>query len=194
MEYEACRESFSHFLTHWTFTNRETGEVMRFASLWPGQVKFAELMERESWIYALKAGKLGFTELECAFDAWVALFRQRNARVHIFSRDANAARELLGYVRFGIRHLPGWLRPRFAAEGNTQTTIRLAMGLDDVRSIVSYASGPTVSIDQSAAHCHVDELAHMPHPEETWSAVETTVAPAGSCHIVTRGHGDANYA
>jgi hypothetical protein len=49
-------------------------------------------MERELLILALKAGKLGFTELARACDAWVTLFRQSNARVHLFCRDARAAR------------------------------------------------------------------------------------------------------
>ena len=196
MEIEACRNSFHHFLPHWHFKNRETGQVSSFSTLWPGQERFAELMEREPRILALKAGKLGFTELECAYDGWVALFRQQNARVHLFSRDALAAQELLGYVRFGLKHLPEWMQLQVLGDeagGDTVTSLKLCSGPDDVRSIVSYAAGPHVAIDQTATHSHVDELAHMLSPEKTWSAIQTTIAPNGSCHIVTRGAGDDNF-
>lgn len=94
------------------------------AELWAGQERFAELMTSAPRILALKAGKLGFTELECAFDAWVALFSQPNARVHLFSLNADAAQELLRYVRFGITHLP-WYMQLFImtnAHGGTRPT------------------------------------------------------------------------
>ncbi len=195
-ELEACRNSFRHFLPHWQFTNRETGEITSFSSLWQGQEQFARLIESESWIFALKAGKLGFTELECAYDAWVALFRQANSRVHLFSRDARAAQELLTPLRFGLTHLPAWMQlPVMGDEpgGDTVNSLKLEAGADDIRRIISYAAGPHVSIDQTATHSHVDELAHMPFPDRTWSAIQSTVAPHGSCHIVTRGAGDDNY-
>ena len=190
-ERQTCSNSFLYFVRYWQFRNRETGEISSFASLWEGQLEFALRMVEQRWVFALKAGKLGFTELECAYDAWVALFRQPNARVHLFSRDAAAARDLLRYIRFGILHLPEWLRFPIHAEepgSDTMTSLKLDAGPDDVRTIVSYAAGPHVSIDQSATHVHVDELARMPHPEETWSAIQSTVAPSGSCHIVTRGN------
>ena len=192
---EACRTSFVAFLAFWKFRNRETGEVMTLANLWEGQRKFAELMMEESWILALKAGKLGFTELECAYDAWIALFGQRNARVHVFSLNAAASQALVGYIRFGLSHLPACLRLPFRADlpgGDAADSLKLDGGADDVRSIVSYAATPHAAIDQSATHSHVDELARMPFAEATWSSIQSTVAPEGSCHIVTRGAGDAN--
>ncbi len=195
-EVEACRTSFLYFLKYWIFRNRETGELCSFAHLWEGQHAFASLIQEEPWILALKAGKLGFTELECAYDGWVARFKQPNARVNVFSRNANAAQDLIGYIRFGLTHLPDWLQlPLLADEpgGDTVSSLKLEAGPDDMRTIVSYAAGPHVAIDQTATHAHVDELARMPFPEKTWSAIQSTLAPAGSCHIVTRGAGDNNF-
>ncbi len=195
-ELEACRGSFRHFLPYWQFTNRETGGIASFAALWQGQERFSELIESEPWIFALKAGKLGFTELECAYDGWVALFRQPNARVHLFSRDARAAQELVSYLRFGLSHLPDWMQiPIMSDEagGDTINSLKLHAGPDDTRTVVSYAAGPHVAIDQTATHSHIDELAHMQFMEKTWSAIQSSVAPHGSCHIVTRGAGDDNF-
>jgi hypothetical protein len=192
-ELAACRQSFVYFLKYYKFKNRETGQVTSFFDLWEGQVDFAVHMMSERWIFALKAGKLGFTELECAYDVWVARFGPPNARVHLFSLDAPASRALLEYVRFGLTHLPTWMQLPFhkeAAGGDTVNSIKLDAGPDDVRTIVSYSAGPHVSIDQTATHSHVDELARMLYPDRTWSAIQSTVAPDGSCHIVTRGADD----
>ncbi len=201
-----CALSFRRFLRHWHFKNRETGAVSAFGScdcepqhpwaLWPGQEEFASAMEAHPWLFGLKAGKLGFTELECAFDGWVARFRQPNARIHLFSKDDDASKLLLEYVRFGLTHLPEWMQlpvMEGVAGGNNTRSLKLYASPDDERVIVSFPASPNVSIDQSATHTHVDELARMLFTEQTWTAIETTVAPTGSCHIVTRGAGDANY-
>ena len=195
-ELEACRQSFLFFLKYYQFKNRENGQVISFHDLWQGQVDFATLMQDHAWLLALKAGKLGFTELECAYDVWVAVFGQRNARVHLFSLDVRAAQQLLDYVRFGLTHLPSWMQlpiMRDEAGGDTVNSVKLDAGPDDIRTIVSYSAGPHVSIDQTATHSHVDELARMPHPEQTWSAIQSTVAPGGTCHIVTRGAGADDF-
>lgn len=201
----ACAESFLAFLPYWRFVNRETGEVVSFGSaatgelaLWPGQEDFArEIAAGDGWLYALKAGKLGFTELACAYDGWVLRFRGRNARVHQFSRDAPAAEELHAMTRFGLLHLPVWMQLPLLEEergGDTGHSLKLYGGPDDVRRLIAYSAGPNVSIDQSCHHAHVDEFAHMPFAEKTWNAVRTTIAPAGTCHVVTRGAGDGVYA
>ncbi len=187
-----CKTSFFAFVPYWRFRNRETGEVSSFASLWPGQQDFAELMMRQKWIFALKAGKLGFTELECAYDAWVLRFGPRNARVHVFSKDHPASQELVRYIRFGLKHLPHWMQLPVSDEAGSDSTtsLKLNAGWDDTRTLRSYAASPNAAIDQSATHVHVDELSHMQFARELWYAIETSVAPGGSLHIVTRGAGD----
>lgn len=195
LERELCLGDFRHFLRYWRFVNRETGRILSFENLWPGQEEAVDLMLQEQWLYLLKAGKLGFTQLETAYDGWVALSRP-NARVHLFSRVDEAAKELLGYVRFGLARLPEWLRlPILEQEagGNTTKSLKLLAGPDDIRTIVSYPTKAGVAIEQSATHSHVDELSHMADPEGVWGSVATTVPDGGSVHIVTRGAGRDVY-
>lgn len=107
-----------------------------------------------------------------------------------------AAQDLIQYIRFGLTHLPGWLQLPILADtsgGDTVRSLKLKAAPDDIRTIVSYPAGPHVAIDQTATHSHVDELAHMPFPDRTWSSIQTTIAPTGSCHIVTRGAGDDDF-
>lgn len=194
-ERRACAEDFAHFLPHWRFKNRETGEIISFANLWEGQQRAVEQMKRHRWLFLLKAGKLGFTELACAYDGWVALYRQPNARVHILSMNLGSAKDLLSWVRFGITHLPPWLGLPLIPKsqgGDKTVSFTLYGGVDDERRVISYPAVRNAAIDQTATHTHLDELARMQWPYETWSAVESTVAPGGSVHIVTRGAGDSN--
>jgi hypothetical protein len=182
---------FAHFLSRWHFVNREIGDVSAFTSLWDGQADFAALMEKEPWLFVLKAGKLGFTELECAFDAWRLLFGHPFARVHLFSKDSAASAALLRIVRFGLRRLPPSWGMEVLAESQTRLEVRTAwMDPPDRRTVVSYASTTTAAIDQTAAHTHLDELAQMADPEALWNSVSTTVSPeGGTLHIITRGAG-----
>jgi len=200
----ACEQSFLAFLPYWRFVNRESGGIVNFGNpetgelhIWQGQLDFAEEMMRISWIYALKAGKLGFSEVECAYDGWRLRFGAPNTRVHIFSNIGPSAQEFLDIVRFGLLHLPAWMQLPLLSEergGDTGHSLKLYGGPEDTRRAVAYSSGKNVSIDQSCQHLHFDEFAHMEHPEITWNAARTTIAPDGTCHIVTRGAGESGYA
>lgn len=216
VEMELAGRRFARFVPFWHFKNRETGAIASFRpvgtpchacpprtcnalGLWSGQRKLVEVYDTHPWVFALKAGKLGFTELECAFDAWVALFRHANARVNVFSKNDEASKLLLGYISFGLGKLPPEWGVQFQdgmAGGRTSKSLIMRhrlCGADDLRQFVSYPATTSAAIDVSATHSHVDELSHMQKGKELWNSVSTTVAPGGSCHIVTRGAGDAVY-
>lgn len=188
---------FMTFLKYWRFKNRDTGAILTFANPWPGQVEFARRMIDDPWLFALKAGKLGFTELECAWDGYVATFGPPNSRIHLFSKEFEAAKELLGWVRFGLQRLPEAFGVSILMRergGDTLRSIRLRVdrpGLEpyDVRTVYAYATSINMGIDQVCIHAHIDEWAHMDHPKDVWGTVQTTVSPIGTCHIVTRGAG-----
>jgi hypothetical protein len=196
-EFERLRgaDGFRAFLPYWHFVNRESGKIQTFTELWPGQRDAVREMIAHPWLFALKAGKLGFTELACAWDAYRLMFAQPNARIGLFSKEKDAAKGLLKMVRFGLRRLPDWLRPTVYSGPGGDTTVSLILdyGPDDQRTLISYSTANGTAIDVTLTHAHIDELSHMLDPRAVWSSVSTTIAPEGTCHIVTRGAGDANY-
>lgn len=202
VEVAQAKASFRAFLPHWRFVSRETGEQLSFAELWPGQQQLADAADREPWLYGLKAGKLGFTELECAFDAYRALFSHARARVHLLSKDYPASRSLLDWVEYGIRHLPAAWGIRILSDLPGGDTVRSLfvrggwMESEDYREIWSYAPTKDVAIDQSCVHAHVDELARIPGEMASplFQAVLSTVSPTGTLHVITRGNGPDVYA
>lgn len=198
-ERDACadkRTGFLVFMRHWRFINRETGMEASFSDPWPGQIAAAEFMTANPWVFLLKAGKLGFTELETCWDAWSAIYGRPNSRVHLFSKGLPEAVSLLDIVEFGIRHLPEHLSRRIMSEvvggDTTRQLILEGDGPDDRRVIVSYAATGNAAIDQNASHTHLDELSHIQGKAQMdlWGSVSTTVADGDTLHIVTRGAGE----
>jgi hypothetical protein len=192
------RSNPRHFFDRWKFVNRETGNVLDFSQLWAGQEKLLEAGLAHRLVYGLKAGKLGFTEFECAFDAYRALFSHPHARVHILSKDLASARALLDWVRYGIEHLPAAWGVRFLADeagGKTTTELHVRapwMDAEDRRIIKSYASVKGAAIDQTAAHTHADEFNHLDElkQEPLYRSLVSTVEPdTGTMHIISRGAG-----
>lgn len=208
---------FNAWLRHWRFRNRETGAILTFRQPWPGQQTFADLMvetaqlalDLRDWlgIFALKAGKLGFTELEAAWDGYCGWSRNASNRVHLFSKGEAEAKDMLEYVRFGLRSLePAWgVRFLSSQEREVDASKAGSKGFrytvldggvrdyNDVRQMVSFATGRFPAINESCVHAHVDEWCHMQDPAGAWGSIETTIAPGGTAHIVSRGAGEHEY-
>jgi len=196
-----CARSFRHFLNYWHFLNQEgdarTGgekggkDQVLGLSLWDSQEQIVEAMENVDKFFNLKARKLGATTLSIAFDGWVARFRDENARVHLFSRRDDAAKELLKAVKYGLDRLPEWMRLPYATKP-TQDNLQFAAGPEDLRFVKAYPTSEETAVEATCTHCHLDEWARMKNPESVWQAVEPSVA--GSCHIITTGRGPQNFA
>lgn len=181
---------FREFLKYWYFRNQNTGEVILLGDvLWSGQEKFVASVASEPKLYALKARKLGYTTIECAWDAYVARFRDQNARVHLFSRRQASANELLEAVKFGLDRLPPWMRLPYTM--NKTDEMRMDAGVDDERIIKAYPADEDTAVEATCSHGHVDEWARMGNPRRVWQAIEPSMA--GSCHIITTGMGPANF-
>jgi hypothetical protein len=190
---------FRAFLDRWHFRDQEGGTIRVLGeALWPAQEEFVRTTAAveacdphtgKDWVFFLKARKLGETTIACAYDAWVLRFRDTNARVHLFSRREDAARELLVSVREGLERLPGWLQ--LPVTRSTADVYELRVGTDDRRLAKAYPADNETAVESSCTHGHVDEWARMGNPQKVWQAIEPTMA--GSCHIVTTGLGPMNY-
>jgi hypothetical protein len=184
-------EAFRTFLSLWQFRAQETKDVRLLgAHLWSAQETFIAEIAEHPHVYALKARKLGQSTIACAYDAFVLRFRDPNARVHLFSRRARAALELLTAVRFGLERLPSWLR---LPTRTTAREIELDAGPHDRRLALSYPTTDDTAVEATATHTHIDEWADMPNPDRVYQALEPTfTAPGCTSLIVTTGAGPAN--
>jgi hypothetical protein len=179
----AAATSFRAFLDHWRFLDQETGTVRTLGEcIWPAQQAYIDAMEANSWVYFLKARQLGVTSVGVAFDAWVARFRDPNARVHVFSSGDDAAKEVLSQVAFGLEHLPASMQ---LPTTSTAHAIRLDTGAGSRAFIRSYPSTRAASRGSTCNHLHLDELSSVIDPAKVLQATAPTVAPGGTFAILT---------
>lgn len=175
--------SFRAWLDCWQFLDQETGLVRVLGQeVWPAQQAYITVAEQNAWIYALKGRQLGLTEVAVAHDAWVARFRDPNARVHVFSSGDDAAKEVLDRILFGLERLPPALRLPLHA---TTRSIRLDTGAGGRALIRSYPSTRAASRGSTCGHLHLDEWSAQVDPLKVLQAVTPSVAPGGSFAIVT---------
>lgn len=186
----ACSQSFAAFLKHWKVRDPASGRVFTLGEeLWPGQHRFLHATTKYENIYSLKARKLGYTTLGTAYDGWCLRFRDEQARIHLFSRNENAAVDLIDRLKTGIKRLPDWMQ--VPIEHETQKMIKINAGGDDIRVAEAYPSSEETAVEQSCSHAHVDEWWRMRNPAKVWQAIEPTIF--GSCHIITTGLGPVGY-
>lgn len=185
-----CASSFREFLRVWKYLNQETGEQCTLAELWPGQEEAAEAMSVLDKLFFLKARKLGFTTIGVAYCGWVLRFRDANARVHLFSRRDDAARELLAAVKYGLDRLPPWMRLPYIESSGLKLALRATP--DDRRMAKAYPTSEETAVEATCGHALVDEWARMRNPKRVWQAIEPSLA--GSAHIMTTGRGPINFA
>lgn len=185
-----CALDFRYFLRYWTFLDQETQQITKLGDdLWEGQHAFIDTMFQHDWIFALKARKLGFTTLAIAYDGWVARFRGRNERVHLFSRRSDAANEILKMVKFGLDRLPTWMKLPYSIDHAGE--LELDGGPDDKRLLKAYPADEDTAVEATATHGHVDEWARMRNPQRVLQAIEPSMA--GTCHLILTGMGPANF-
>ena len=191
-ELAACSRSFRRFLDYWYFLDQDTGVVRCLGQeLWDAQEEFVSVVDRENWIFNLKARQLGFTTIECAYDAWVARVRGggRNARVHVFSKRETEAISLLARVTYGYKRLPWWMQLPVSTDRLSCFAIKATK--DDIRQIYAYPADNDTARGETCTHAHIDEWAFMGSPQRVWQSIEPSAA--GTIHFITTGQGPANY-
>jgi hypothetical protein len=184
---------FREFLNYWQFLDQDTGTVRILGeTLWPAQEEFVRAAVENPWVFYLKARQLGESTMACAFDGYVLRVRDRNGRVHVFSRRDDEAKDLLKIVRFGMDGLPSWLSLPLSRESANEVV--WAAGEDDRRLLHAYPTGKATGRGATCGHAHIDEWAIMEDPQGVWAAVEPSISKeSGSCHLVTTGMGPTNY-
>jgi hypothetical protein len=194
----ASPHGFREFLNYWHFLDQDTGvDRVLGEVLWPAQDQYIAAAEKHGWVFYLKARQLGETTIECAYDGWVARWRDENARVHVFSKRDEEAQELLERIKYGYEQLPEWMK--LPVTKNTTHEFRIdATSLDtdesvhkDRRLVKAYPADKNPSRSATCTHAHLDEWAFMGDPRRVWQAVKPSAA--GTVHLLTTGEGPQNW-
>jgi hypothetical protein len=182
-QFVSAATSFRAFVSCWRFLDQEHGVVRTLGeNLWSGQEDLIAAMDEHAWIYCLKGRQIGATSLGIAYDAWVARFRNAQARVHVFSSGDDAAKEVLEQVAFGLAALPPSMQ---LPTSSTAHAIRLDTGAGTRAFVRSYPSTRAASRGSTCNHLHLDEWSSTIDPSAVLQATSPTVAPGGTFAILT---------
>lgn len=184
---------FGYFLSY-CFVKPEGQEPICLGDVqWEAQEHFIRDTRLYRWIFFLKARQLGQSTIECAYDLWRTRFGGPNSRTHIISRSDTEAKSLLADVKYIHEKLPFWAQLPIKRDVDVEIVFGDEKDTDDERTIHAYTTN-SPGRGETATHVHLDEWSDHPSPIKTWLAVEPSVAPGGTFHIVTTGQGPQNYA
>jgi len=185
-------DAFRAFLRLWRYRSQEQKEVRVLgADLWAAQEQLIEAIIDNPALMILKARKLGLSTVCIAYCGYALRFRDRNSRVHLFSRTERSALDLFAAVKFGLDNLPPHLR--LPEERVTMKQLALDAGQDDRRELVAWPTSDAVAVEAQASHSMVDEAADIPRWNVVFSGLEPTMTgPGATSHIIFTGAGPAN--
>lgn len=193
LESERCAASKLYFATKYFYARTERNTFEPLGKLWDAQVATIKSLDEYGWIYNLKARKLGISTIGCCIDLWTILFLP-HSRVHLFSKRDEDAVDLLNRIKLAYDKIPEWMKADRIATRNNHT-LELDYGDGDMRTIQAYSSDPDAGRSQSCNHAHVDEFAIVEpnDQEEMWAAIEPSIVPGGTMHMMTTGKGSQNF-
>ncbi len=185
-------DAFRAFLKLWRYRSQEQKEVRVLGEdLWPAQDQLIDAIIDNPALMILKARKLGLSTVCIAYCGYALRFRDRNSRVHLFSRTERSALDLFAAVKFGLDNLPPHLR--LPEERVTMKQLALDAGHDDRRELVAWPTSDAVAVEAQASHSMVDEAADIPRWNVVFSGLEPTMTgPGATSHIIFTGAGPAN--
>lgn len=194
-ELQLCAASKLYFATNYFWARTEENTFVPLGKLWASQVATIKAIDEYGWVYSLKARKLGISTIGCAIDLHNFVFKP-HSRVHLFSKIDDDAIDLLNRIKQAYDKLPGWMRAAKDMQRNTHTLMADFDNHGDERVVQAYATNPDSGRSQSCNHLHADEFAIVDanKQEDLWAAMEPSIVPGGTMHMMSTGRGNANFA
>tara|TARA_Y100001963_G_scaffold40090_1_gene56166 strand:- start:32697 stop:34277 length:1581 start_codon:yes stop_codon:yes gene_type:complete len=165
-EIKRCASDFKYFSKKYLKIVNVDGRLIPL-KLKPAQERYLETVEKNPWVYVLKARKLGLTTVIAAHNFWKFLFTP-NYRVMVVAHTDETAKNILGIYKCFYDSLPAYMR--FPIERVNLHEIMLEHG-GYIRAGTS-SSESSRSFTFQSIHC--SEFALWPNIEKTIAAVLST--------------------
>ena len=185
-EIERCKRDFWYFCRKYLYVVSKTAKLVKLHAR-PEQRAAIEALERNPWLYILKARQIGYTTIVAARLFHRALFTP-NHRVAVTAQDGDAAAKIFNekYVTF-YKHLPPFLK--FPLVEDSANKMVLFHG-----GSITVGSGDSNKWHGSTYHdIHATEFSRYRDIEKFVKAVFQTAGPNASIILETtaNGHNEA---
>lgn len=137
----------------------------------------------------LKARQIGWSTSTGAFSWWETYFHS-DREILFISRGEREAQDLLAKVKYGLQHLPDWVRARGPRQLNDS---KLRIDFSNGSSIISLPSASDPARGSSAYRIVVDEWAFLPNPDEAWASIEPVADVGGRITGLSTANGYGNF-
>lgn len=155
--------------------DRATSREIPF-DLFEGQARIAPHLVDGKWIMALKGRQLGLTWLMVAYCVWRIIYEHRFTIVTV-SQQTKYAKEFIRRVKWILKRLPAWMRPRITTDNLEELRFE-AEGGKEVE-LFSLAGSSNAARSFTADLAIFDEASRIPMLGETLAAVEPALEVAG---------------
>ena len=177
----------------WALSNcwsiKVPGEGRMLIPLRDAQLSALEHFNAHRYSLTLKARQIGWSTIVAAHSWWLAWFGS-DREILLISRGEREAGELLAKIKYGIDHLPEWVRKR----GPSVTSMtKSRIDFDNGSSIISLPSASNPARGFSGYLVIVDEWAFLQNPEEAWAAIEPVADVGGRIIGLSTANGYGNF-
>ena len=180
IEYIRCRDSAAYMVEHYGHLKHIDRGKIRWRP-YPWQQGLLDALQDGHSVVVLKSRQVGVSWTVAAFSAWLILFRP-DIEILFLSKKQLDAIKLLKKCRFFLVNLPDFLRREFNTDSMTRisvvhrrsgTEIVSESGIDSLTTTGESGRGETARL------IFLDELAHLPDGETTWTAIKPATSHGG---------------
>jgi hypothetical protein len=183
IERERCRRDPARFIH--TCCWLDTEPEWKPFRLWDAQRSTLADFEAHRRVVVLKARQLGLTWLSLGYALWLMLFRP-GTTVLFFSKDDDAAKEMLRRLKGMVERLPAWLRPALAAPTNTEElTLENASNAKSFPSTGGRSYTASLAVMDEADWLAPDERSPLDKLPAMLDAVKPTVDAGGKLILLS---------
>ena len=167
-ELKKIRGSFLYWATTYAFVeNKELHKWVRFKAR-PCQEKLAGELQKKTWLWILKARRIGITAEIVLFAVWLTTFFRMRRFIAIY-HTVPYAQKFIDKCRATIKYLPDWQKIEPETDNKDEMTFNLFMH----GSALTACSGDSdAARSGDADFVFIDEGGQIPQLEEILAAIE----------------------
>lgn len=182
-----CGTDPIYFLKNYALIQHPTRGRLKFG-LYDFQEDLIKAYVENRFNVILKSRQLGITTTTAGYIAWLALFN-RDKNIVIVSTQQKVAKNTIKKIKFIYKNVPKWMRGSIV---KMRTDNVHSIELENGSSIQALTNGGDVGRSEAVSFLFVDEAAHIPKFEESWTGIWPTLSAGGSAALASTPKGTSN--
>ena len=191
-EIKKCIDDVVYFVSTYCYLRHTTQGKIKW-NPYPYQLELLEALQRVEDVFVLKSRRVGASWTVCAYVLWLTMFHP-DLTALLLSRKEFYAKGLLRRIKFMIKNLPLWMRPKLKTDSQSEMIFEFVFEDETAESnIISLTTTDESGRGEDAAIVFMDEGAFIPNADDTWAAVGPTASFGGQRVVVSTPNGVGGF-